>query len=116
MPGRKPRPYMLKKLEGTLNTTRETQRGSEPEAPGDLLAEPPDWMTEGQAASWRYAVEHAPLHILRRIDRGMLTVWGGAEARPRRATEAQALLDRRQPKLPFLMVHKKKKPVTRDVV
>jgi phage terminase small subunit len=109
MRGRKPKPAALHKLEGTLHVTRAKQRGPEPEAPGDVLAEPPEWMTEGQAASWRYAVAHAPAGILRRIDHGILAVWCEAEDRHRRATEAQALLDRRQPKLPFLMANQKKK-------
>jgi len=108
MPGRKPKPTALLKLMGTANVTRLKERGPEPEAPGDLLVEPPDWFSEGQAASWRYAVENAPLHILRRVDRGMLTVWCEAEDRHRRATEAQATLDRRSPKMPFMMARKRK--------
>lgn len=109
MKGRKPKPAALHALEGTLNVTKMRERGPEPEAPGDLLADPPDWLTDGQAASWRYAVEHAPKSILRCIDRGMLTVWCEAEDRHRRATEAQAMLDKRSPRLPFMMVRRKGK-------
>jgi len=108
--GRKPTPAALLKLKGTENVTRARERGPEPEAPGDLLAEPPDWLSDGQAASWRYAVEHAPRSILRLIDRGLLTVWCEAEDRHRRATEAQAMLDKRSPRLPFMMLRRKAPP------
>jgi phage terminase small subunit len=108
--GRKPTPAALLKLKGTENVTRARERGPEPEAPGDLLADPPDWLTDGQAASWRYAVEHAPRGILRLIDRGLLTVWCEAEDRHRRATEAQAMLDKRSPRMPFMMIRRKPAP------
>jgi P27 family predicted phage terminase small subunit len=50
----------------------------EPVAPGDLL-DPPPWLTPAQKESWRYAIEHAPKTILRKIDRGILAVWVVAE-------------------------------------
>src|SRR5690242_7069117 len=95
MRGRKPIPTGLHKLRGTHNVTRHGKgRTGEPEAAGDLLPEPPSWMSESQQAGWRYAVEHAPRGILKRIDRGMLTVWVEAKDRLRTATMMQAQLDR----------------------
>src|SRR4051812_10404221 len=102
MRGRKPIPTDLHKLRGTLNTTRHGKgQSGEPEAMGDLSPEPPGWMSEGQQASWRYAVEHAPRGILRQIDRGILAVWVEAEERHRTAAMMQAQLDQGT-KLPLL--------------
>ena len=102
MRGRKPIPTDLHKLRGTLNTTRHGKgRSGEPEAAGDLPPEPPGWMSEGQQAGWRHAVEHAPRGILKAIDRGMLAVWVEAEERHRTAATMQAQLDRGT-KLPLL--------------
>jgi P27 family predicted phage terminase small subunit len=93
MKGRKPIPTALHKSRGTLNTTRhEKGRAGEPIANGDLI-DAPDWMTEGQQASWRYAIENAPLHLLKRIDRGVLAVWVIAEEQHRLAAMAQARMD-----------------------
>ena len=69
MRGRKPKPTALHDLHGTFRATRHKAREAEPKAVGDLLSEPPDWMTDGQQAGWRYAVENAPKGVLRRIDR-----------------------------------------------
>ena len=102
MRGRKPKPTALHQLHGTLNTTRHGKgRSGEPEAAGDLLPEPPEWMSEGQRAGWRHAVEHAPRGILKAIDRGMLAIWVEAEDRHRTAATMQARLDQGA-KLPLL--------------
>ncbi len=102
MRGRKPKPTALHKLHGTLNTTRHANgRSGEPVAEGDLLPEPPGWMSEGQQAGWRFAVEHAPKGILKAVDRGMLAVWVEAEERHRTAAAMQARLDQGA-KLPLL--------------
>ena len=102
MRGRKPIPTDLHKLRGTLNTTRHGKdRSGEPEAVGDLSPGPPEWMSEGQQAGWRHAVEHAPRGILKAIDRGMLAVWVEAEERHRTAATMQARLDQGA-KLPLL--------------
>ena len=102
MRGRKPIPTDLHKLRGTLNATRHGKgRSGEPEAAGDLPPEPPGWMSEGQQAGWRHAVEHAPRGILKAIDRGVLAVWVEAEERHRTAATLQARLDQGA-KLPLL--------------
>lgn len=92
MKGRKPKPTALHKLSGTLNATRHKERDREPVAEGDLDA-PPDWMSDGQRESWRYAIEHAPSGVLKRIDRGVLAVWVQAEDMHRIASIAQMRVD-----------------------
>jgi P27 family predicted phage terminase small subunit len=94
MRGRKPVPTELHKLRGTHNATRHGKgRSGEPEAPGELLPEPPEWMTPVQQAGWCYALQHAPRGILKQIDRGLLAIWVEAEARHRTAATMQAQLD-----------------------
>ena len=44
-------------------------------------------MTEGQKAGWNYAVEHAPLGLLKKLDRSVLAAWVVAEDLHRRASE-----------------------------
>src|SRR5947209_4708028 len=75
---RKPKPTALHSLHGTLNSTRHKHRETEPDALG-LLKEPPDFLTESQKEGWRYAIAHAPLGILRMIDRTALVMWVEAE-------------------------------------
>jgi P27 family predicted phage terminase small subunit len=101
MRGRKPTPAALLKLKGTGNVTRMKARGKEPEADGELSAAP-EWLSEGQAAGWAYAIDNAPKNVLRRIDRGVLAIWVEAEDRHRQATVMQAKLDQGN-NLPFLV-------------
>ena len=105
-PGRRPKPTALHELQGTLNSTRHAGRASEPEAPGDPLNEPPDWLTDSQKEGWRYAIAHAPRNLLKPIDRTVLVIWVEAEDRHRRAMIAQAILDKDN-KLPMLRVQAK---------
>jgi P27 family predicted phage terminase small subunit len=94
MAGRRPKPTALHKLQGTYNATNHGRdRQFEPIAEGDLLATPKG-LTPSQRASWRYAIDHAPRSILKKIDRGMLKVWIEAEDRHNTAMEMQTLLDR----------------------
>lgn len=88
------RPLPFTGSEATFRPGRHGKgRRGEPEATGDLSAEPPDWMSDSQKEAWRYAVEHAPAGVLKAIDCGILTVWVAAEDQHRRATVAQAHLD-----------------------
>jgi P27 family predicted phage terminase small subunit len=73
--GRKPKPTALHELHGTRNATRHKGRTAEPEAPGALERSPPEHLTERQKEGWRFAMDHAPVAVLRRIDRGILTAW-----------------------------------------
>jgi P27 family predicted phage terminase small subunit len=106
MRGRKPKPTALALLHGETNKGKKINR-SEPLPPGDL-DEPPEWLTEEQKAGWRYAMDNAPPGLMRRLDRGMLTVWVVAEDTHRRAamllaqTGGDTLLMRRgEEALPF---------------
>lgn len=93
MKGRKPKPTALHKLEGTFNVTDHRHRAREPVAAGDLLPDPPKWMTADQKSVWCYAIEHAPKSLLKMIDRGALAVWVLAEDQHRLAAEMQAKID-----------------------
>ena len=94
MRGRKPLPTELHRLKGSFNVTKHGRdRTGEPIATGALLG-PPDWMSESQQESWRFAVQNAPTGILKQIDRGILTVWIVAEDDHRTATMAQAALNK----------------------
>ena len=75
MPGRKPLPTKIKQLKGTLQKCRINHREPKPE--GDLVAAP-DYMSEGAKAAWRYALECAPPHLLKRLDMSVLEVWACA--------------------------------------
>jgi P27 family predicted phage terminase small subunit len=44
-------------------------------------------MTEGQKAGWNYAIEHAPIGLLKKLDRSVLAAWVVAEDLHRRASE-----------------------------
>ena len=75
MAGRKPLPTAVKKIKGTLQKCRTNNR--EPQPQGDLV-EPPEYMAEGAKQAWRYAIESAPAHLLRRLDMSVLEVWSCA--------------------------------------
>jgi len=84
MRGRKPVPTYLKVLRG--NPGKRALNKNEP-VPEGSLADSPDWMTEGQKAGWNYAIEHAPLGLLKKLDRSVLAAWVVAEDLHRRASE-----------------------------
>ena len=75
MAGRKPLPTAVKKIKGTLQKCRTNQLEPRPE--GDLV-EPPEYMSEGAKSAWRYALECAPPHLLKRLDMSVLEVWACA--------------------------------------
>jgi phage terminase small subunit len=87
--GRKRTPTALAALHG--NPSKIRLPDAEP-VPTGALEEPPEWLTREQAESWRYALAHAPPGLLRRLDRGMLTIWVVAEATHQRAVR---LLEKR---------------------
>lgn len=87
MRGRKPKPTWLKVVAG--NPGRRPLNEDEPIPVGDL-ADAPEWMTETQKVGWRYAIEHAPLGLLKRLDRSVLVVWVVAEDLHRDAAEKVA--------------------------
>jgi P27 family predicted phage terminase small subunit len=69
MRGRKPIPTSLHIFRGTYRATRHGKgRAAEPVAPGDLPVEPPEGLTESQAAIWCHVMATAPQGILKAID------------------------------------------------
>ena len=75
MAGRKPLPTTIKRIKGTLQKSRLNLREPKPE--GELV-DPPDYMPEGAKSAWRYALECAPPHLLKRLDMSVLEVWACA--------------------------------------
>ena len=71
MKGRKKVPNVLRLIAG--NPSRRPLN-DEPEAVGDLLA-PPEAMTDEQKAEWNYALDNAPLGLLRQLDRVLFSQW-----------------------------------------
>lgn len=93
MPGRRPKPTALHRLQGTFNATKHGRdRAGEPKPEGDLYAAPAG-LTSAQRANWRYAIHHAPPHLLKKLDRGILKIWVISEDRLDTANRMQALLD-----------------------
>jgi P27 family predicted phage terminase small subunit len=81
MRGRKPKPTLLKIIEGSKSPVNP----NEPVVTGDLDAAP-DWFTPEQKASWDYAIANSPNGLLKRLDRSVLTTWVVAENLHREAT------------------------------
>jgi P27 family predicted phage terminase small subunit len=75
MAGRKPLPTVVKQTKGTLRQHRVNRHEPKPE--GDLI-EPPEYMSEGAKAAWRYALESAPPGLLKKLDMSILEVWAQA--------------------------------------
>src|SRR5688572_16315449 len=79
MRGRKPKPSYLKVLDG--NAGKRPANTAEPIPIGNLEDQaPPEWMDEIQKQGWRYAMQHAPPGLLKKLDRSALAVWVCAEA------------------------------------
>jgi P27 family predicted phage terminase small subunit len=75
MPGRRPKPTALHRLQGTYHTGKHGRdRAHEPIAQGELH-DPPTDLTPTQEAAWRYAIAHAPRGVLKFIDREVLRSW-----------------------------------------
>jgi phage terminase small subunit len=66
-----------------------------PQPGADDLKDPPDWLPEGQRASWVYIVENARPGLLKKLDRGLVVAWCAMEEQLREAEIALA-----DPKLP----------------
>ena len=60
---------------------------AEPAPVGELF-DAPAWLTDDQKAGWAYAIAEAPLGLLKRLDRSVLTVWVVAEDLHRQAAIA----------------------------
>ena len=84
MPGPKPKPSHMKLVEG--NPGRRKLNDKEPKPRGNLY-DPPDWLTAAQRAGWEYAIESAPIGLLKRLDRSVLVAWVVAEDLHRQAAQ-----------------------------
>ena len=84
MAGRKPKPTQLKLIQGTAKKCRINTR--EPKPTGDLETAP-EWMSNSQKDGWRYAIEHAPKGLLKRLDQSALALWVVAEDNFREASQ-----------------------------
>ena len=84
MAGRLPKPTALKILNGKPGHNK---LPNNPEAEGDITTAP-EHLSEAQRAGWDYAVAHAPLSLLKLIDRATLTAFVVAEDLHRQATIA----------------------------
>ena len=82
--GRKPKPTALKLVEA--NPGKRALNKREPKPRGNLY-DPPDWLTDDQRKGWEYAIESAPLGLLKRVDRSTLVAWVVAEDLHRQAVE-----------------------------
>ncbi len=87
MRGPKPKPTYLKIVAG--NPGHRPLNAKEPKPAGNLEA-PPIWLTESQQAGWRYAIEHSPHGLLKRLDSALLVIWVVAEDTHRQAAERLA--------------------------
>jgi len=98
--GPKPKPTALKILHGHNNRGGGRKPNAQEPIPPGALSEPPAWLTDDQKTAWAYALDNAPLGLLRRLDRGVLTIWIVAEDAHRRAAQllqtTQTLLMRQE--------------------
>ena len=88
MRGDKPMPTELKVLRMNSKKAAELTRKITP-TPGPLI-EPPDWLTAELMEEWRYAIENAPRHVLKKIDKAVLAGFIIAQDTHRRACIAMA--------------------------
>lgn len=84
MPGPPKKPTALKLVAG--NPGKRALPKREPKPRGNLY-DPPDWLTDQQRTGWQYAIETAPLGLLKRVDRSTLVAWVIAEDLHRQAVE-----------------------------
>ena len=75
MRGRIPKPTAIKVLTG--NPGKRTLNKHEPKPQGDLV-DPPEYMTDGAKSAWHYALECAPVGLLKKLDMSILEVWANA--------------------------------------
>jgi len=83
MRGRKTIPTNLKVLRITAKKAEKLMR-KVTATPGPLV-DPPEWFEEGQKTAWHYAIENAPVQVLRRIDKSILAAFIFAEDLHRKA-------------------------------
>jgi P27 family predicted phage terminase small subunit len=72
MKGRKPKALELRLIDGSRNVSPPSAQAL---AAADTIDSPPAWFSTTQSALWAHYIEHAPLGLLRTLDRELLTVW-----------------------------------------
>lgn len=82
--GAKPNPTHLRIIQG--NPSGRPLNTREPKVHGNLK-HPPKWLTVEQRDGWEYAIEHAPVGLLKCLDRSVLAIWCIAEDTHRQASE-----------------------------
>jgi P27 family predicted phage terminase small subunit len=105
--GRPPIPTELHKLRGTYRPARHDKRAVATATPGELSAAAPAWMSETQAATWKFAIENAPRDLLKPIDGELLAAWCVACDQHRTAAAMLNAADRGSP-WPLLTADKEK--------
>jgi len=86
MMGRPNIPTELKLLRSTSRKAKKLVAKQTP-TPGPLR-EAPEWFTDDQKRAWKYAIENAPVGVLKRIDKAVLAGFIVAEDVHRQATLA----------------------------
>jgi phage terminase small subunit len=76
--GRKPKPTVLHRLQGTHNATKHRER--KPIAEGELYKAPPG-LSAAERRIWRSAIKYAPKGVLFQIDGTILRAWCETVAR-----------------------------------
>lgn len=100
--GAKPKPLVTHKLEGTARA--HIRRKKEPEAKGELKRlTPPRHLTESQKEVWLYALENAPIGVLKHIDKDVMLVWVIAVDTHAKATEALNEANEEEGSTPFMI-------------
>lgn len=84
MPGPPKKPTALKLVAG--NPGKRALNKREPKPRGNLY-DAPDWLTDQQKVGWQYAIDTAPLGLLKRVDRSTLVAWVVAEDLHRQAAK-----------------------------
>jgi P27 family predicted phage terminase small subunit len=67
-----PVPTYLKLLNG--NPGKRPINQDEPQPKGNL-SDAPDWLSDGQKEIWEYAIQNAPVGLLKMLDQSILEAW-----------------------------------------
>jgi hypothetical protein len=84
----------LHRLKGTYRPSRHDKRAVAAATPGELSSVAPSWMSPSQALIWKFAVENAPLGLVKPIDAELLAAWVCAADQHQVAMQQQNERDR----------------------
>jgi P27 family predicted phage terminase small subunit len=92
--GRKPKPTVFHKLQGTYNVTYHRKRAQELKAAGALFElSPPEWFDSDQHEVWQRVLRDSPAGVLARLDWQVLANYCELVVRHKRAVLAQRARD-----------------------